>query len=103
MSELVSLVDRVRAQLAEFERLADELDVELGPHDEILHDDVLKLLAVVGAVAAFPAMAAALETDAGNRDPDSATTLTLNARARGLRDAYKHTTAALAAAGDSDD
>lgn len=96
------LVERVRAQLAEGERLADEHKVDLGLQDEVDHDDVLRLLAVTDAVAELPARAQALETDAASRDPESVMTLTLNARARGLRDAYDHIAKALAAAGGAD-
>jgi hypothetical protein len=94
---VTELAAAVRADIAEGEQLAEEKQVELGPYDEIRHEHVLAVLAVIDAVGDLPGKAAAFEASAAAKDPASATALQLNSRARGLRDAIVHITAALTA------
>jgi hypothetical protein len=86
----------VRFDIAEGERLADDHQVELGPYDEIRHEHVRALLAVIDAVTDLPGKAAAFEAAAAAKDPASTTALQLNSRARGIRDAIDYITAAVA-------
>jgi hypothetical protein len=95
-SSVADLAAAVRGEVAEGERLAGDHQVELGPYDEIRHEHVLGLLAVIDAVADLPRKAAAFEESAAAKDPAGTAALQLNSRARGLRDAIDHITAALA-------
>jgi hypothetical protein len=93
---VAELAAAVRGDVAEGERLAEEHQVELGPYDEIRHEHVVALLAAIDAMASLPDKAAAFEASAAAKDPASTAALQLNSRARGLRDAIDHITAALA-------
>lgn len=93
---VAELAAAVRGDVAEGERLADDHQVELGPYDEVRHEHVLALLAVIDAVSDLPGKAAAFESEAAAKDPASTAALQLNSRARGLRDGIDHITAALA-------
>jgi hypothetical protein len=99
VAPIAALAAKVRADIAEGHKLADQHGVELGPHDEIRHEHVLAVLAVLDAFAELPKLAAELEADAASKDPASTDALRLNMRARGLRDAAHHVSQSLAAAG----
>lgn len=93
---IAELAAKIRADLAEGERLADQHNVELGPYDELDHNDVLALLAVVDAVIELPERAQQLDQQAAHlNDVPKSTCL---AEAAGIRTAVGHLGTALAGA-----